>query len=174
MAIKGIPASPDPITAAQSAGNVDLVNNTTSYQGLLDGPNSDLRSRLWSELVSRDARKKTYSQSSSAAKVAELLLLRSATFQQADRTKLPSPLLLLSVVKAYAGKKSSRTLLTLWTSEPSPLKLTSFVMQYLGHKFLSLCVSPAKPSTSFLLRLCPSGCHAPSRTKSNTHFVKSA
>ena len=58
MAIKGIPASPDPIAAAQSAGNVDLVNNTTSYQGLLDGPNSDLRSRLWSELVSRDAREK--------------------------------------------------------------------------------------------------------------------
>ena len=58
MAIKGIPASPDPITAAQAAGNVDLVNNTTSYQGLLDGPNSDLRSRLWSELVSRDAREK--------------------------------------------------------------------------------------------------------------------
>ena len=58
MAIKGIPSSPDPITAAQSAGNVDLVNNTTSYQGLLDGPNSDLRSRLWSELVSRDAREK--------------------------------------------------------------------------------------------------------------------
>ena len=58
MAIKGIPASPNPISAAQSAGNVDLVNNTTSYQGLLDGPNSDLRSRLWSELVSRDAREK--------------------------------------------------------------------------------------------------------------------
>lgn len=58
MAIKGIPANPNPITAAQAAGNVDLVNNTTSYQGLLDGPNSDLRSRLWSELVSRDAREK--------------------------------------------------------------------------------------------------------------------
>lgn len=58
MAIKGIPANPNPITAAQNAGNVDLVNNTTSYQGLLDGPNSDLRSRLWSELVSRDAREK--------------------------------------------------------------------------------------------------------------------
>ena len=58
MAIKGIPASPDPIAAAQAAGNVDLVKNTTSYQGLLDGPNSDLRSRLWSELVSRDAREK--------------------------------------------------------------------------------------------------------------------
>lgn len=58
MAIKGIPANPNPITAAQAAGNVDLVNNTTSYQGLLSGPNSDLRSRLWSELVSRDAREK--------------------------------------------------------------------------------------------------------------------
>ena len=58
MAEKTIPANPNPITAAQSAGNVDLVNNTTSYQGLLDGPNSDLRSRLWSELVTRDAREK--------------------------------------------------------------------------------------------------------------------
>ena len=58
MAIKSIPAVPNPITAAVNAGNVDLVSNTTSYQGLLDGPNSDLRSRLWSELVSRDAREK--------------------------------------------------------------------------------------------------------------------
>ena len=58
MAEKTIPANPNPITAAQAAGNVDLVSNTTSYQGLLDGPNSDLRSRLWSELVSRDAREK--------------------------------------------------------------------------------------------------------------------
>ena len=58
MAEKTIPANPNPITAAQAAGNVDLVTNTTSYQGLLDGPNSDLRSRLWSELVSRDAREK--------------------------------------------------------------------------------------------------------------------
>jgi len=58
MAEKTIPANPNPIAAAQAAGNVDLVSNTTSYQGLLDGPNSDLRSRLWSELVSRDAREK--------------------------------------------------------------------------------------------------------------------
>ncbi|MAH45468.1 hypothetical protein CMI37_06545 [Candidatus Pacearchaeota archaeon] len=58
MAIKTIPADPDPIAAAVSAGNVDLVSNTTSYQSLLDGPNSDLRSRLWSELVTRDAREK--------------------------------------------------------------------------------------------------------------------
>ena len=58
MAIKGIPASPDPIAAAVTAGNVDLVQNTTSYQSLLDGPNSDLRSRLWSELVTRAAREK--------------------------------------------------------------------------------------------------------------------
>ena len=58
MATKTIPASPDPIAAAVSAGNVDLVSTTTSYQGLLDGVNSDLRSRLWSELVTRDAREK--------------------------------------------------------------------------------------------------------------------
>ena len=62
MAIKSIPAQNpagiSPIAAAQAAGNVDLVTNTTSYQSLLDGPNSDLRSRLWSELVSRDAREK--------------------------------------------------------------------------------------------------------------------
>lgn len=58
MAEKNIPANPNPIAAAQAAGNVDLVSNTTSYQGLLDGPNSDLRSRLWSELVTRDAREK--------------------------------------------------------------------------------------------------------------------
>jgi N4-gp56 family major capsid protein len=58
MAIKSIPANPDPIVAAQAAGNVDLVSNTTSYQDLLSGPNADLRSRLWSELVSRDAREK--------------------------------------------------------------------------------------------------------------------
>lgn len=57
MATKTIPASPDPISNADA--NVDLVKgNITSYQGLLDGPNSDLRSRLWSELVSRDAREK--------------------------------------------------------------------------------------------------------------------
>jgi N4-gp56 family major capsid protein len=58
MAIKTIPASPDPIAAAVSSGNVDLVSTTTSYQGLLDGATSDLRSRLWSELVTRDAREK--------------------------------------------------------------------------------------------------------------------
>ena len=39
--------------------NVDLVSNTTSYAELLGGDaNSDLRSRMWSELVSRDAREK--------------------------------------------------------------------------------------------------------------------
>ncbi len=39
--------------------NVDLLQNTTSYADLLKGDaNSDLRSRLWSELVSRDAREK--------------------------------------------------------------------------------------------------------------------
>jgi N4-gp56 family major capsid protein len=59
MANKTIPANPNPIAAGASAGNVDLVKgNITSYQGLLDGPSSDLRSRLWSELVTRDAREK--------------------------------------------------------------------------------------------------------------------
>ena len=39
--------------------NVDLLQNTTSYADLLKGDaNSDLRSRLWSELVSRDDREK--------------------------------------------------------------------------------------------------------------------
>jgi N4-gp56 family major capsid protein len=55
----GTPGSPiDPITADANA-NIDLRNKTTSYATLLDGDsNSDLRSRLWSELVSRDAREK--------------------------------------------------------------------------------------------------------------------
>ena len=61
MAVKnfGTPGSPiDPISA-DTNGNIDLRNNTTSYAGLLNGDsNSDLRSRLWSELVSRDAREK--------------------------------------------------------------------------------------------------------------------
>ena len=40
-------------------GNVDLISNTKSYADLLKGdPQSDLRSRLWSELVTRDAREK--------------------------------------------------------------------------------------------------------------------
>ena len=40
-------------------GNVDLITNTKSYADLLQGDSqSDLRSRLWSELVSRDAREK--------------------------------------------------------------------------------------------------------------------
>ena len=44
-------------TGAQA--NVDLVTNTNSYADLLKGDaNSDLRSRLWSELVTRDAREK--------------------------------------------------------------------------------------------------------------------
>ena len=57
MAIKGIPANN---TAAGLTGtNVDLISNTTSYAELLEGSaTSDLRSRLWSELVSRDAREK--------------------------------------------------------------------------------------------------------------------
>ena len=46
-------------TFGASLGNVDLISNTNSYGDLLKGDgNSDLRSRLWSELVSRDAREK--------------------------------------------------------------------------------------------------------------------
>ena len=57
MAEKNFPANS---TAAGLTGNnVDLIQNTTSYADLLKGDSqSDLRSRLWSELVSRDAREK--------------------------------------------------------------------------------------------------------------------
>ena len=60
MAEKSIPANPNPFvqTSDNNLANVDLLTRTTSYQGLLDGPNSDLRSRLWTELVTRDAREK--------------------------------------------------------------------------------------------------------------------
>jgi N4-gp56 family major capsid protein len=48
----------DPITS-DSSKNIDIRTNTTSYAKLLNGDaNSDLRSRLWSELVTRDAREK--------------------------------------------------------------------------------------------------------------------
>ena len=61
MAIKnfGTLGSPiDPITA-DSNTNIELRNKTTSYADLLNGDaNSDLRSRMWSELVQRDAREK--------------------------------------------------------------------------------------------------------------------
>ena len=63
MAIKNIPGSGSNTTkqnataAGLTGGNVDLISNTTSYADLLKGDtNSDLRSRLWSELVTRDAR----------------------------------------------------------------------------------------------------------------------
>ena len=61
MAIKNIPASSSAAGLHQNGAqaNVDLVTNTNSYAGLLEGDaSSDLRSRLWSELVSRDAREK--------------------------------------------------------------------------------------------------------------------
>lgn len=55
MAIKNLPANNT--AAGLTGGNVDLITNTTSYADLLKGDaNSDLRSRLWSELVTRDAR----------------------------------------------------------------------------------------------------------------------
>ena len=47
------------VAAAQSApgtyGNVDLMNTNTNYAGVFS---SDVRTRLWSELVTRDAREK--------------------------------------------------------------------------------------------------------------------
>ena len=57
MAEKNFPANS--VAAGLSGNNVDLIQNTTSYADLLKGDSqSDLRSRLWSELVSRDAREK--------------------------------------------------------------------------------------------------------------------
>ena len=65
MAIKNLPGSGSNTTkqnsdaAGLTGGNVDLISNTKSYADLIGGDaNSDLRSRLWSELVSRDAREK--------------------------------------------------------------------------------------------------------------------
>jgi N4-gp56 family major capsid protein len=59
MAIKNIPNSSSSAGLNQSGqnANVDLVTNTLSYAGLVN-QDADLRSRLWSELVSRDAREK--------------------------------------------------------------------------------------------------------------------
>jgi N4-gp56 family major capsid protein len=57
MAEKSFPSNS--VAAGLSGNNVDLIQNTTSYADLLKGDSqSDLRSRLWSELVSRDAREK--------------------------------------------------------------------------------------------------------------------
>ena len=59
MATKSFPTPPNDPLGNGVAANVDLVSNTTSYADLLKGDaNSDLRSRLWSELVTRDAREK--------------------------------------------------------------------------------------------------------------------
>ena len=53
----GSTSSPHDPIKNDSATNIDIRTNTTSYADLLKGDaNSDLRSRLWSELVSRDAR----------------------------------------------------------------------------------------------------------------------
>jgi len=57
MAEKSFPSNS--VAAGLSGNNVDLIQNTTSYADLLKGDSqSDLRSRLWSELVTRDAREK--------------------------------------------------------------------------------------------------------------------
>jgi N4-gp56 family major capsid protein len=56
----GFPTPPNDPLGNTVASNVDLVNpRISSYADLLQGnENSDLRSRLWSELVTRDAREK--------------------------------------------------------------------------------------------------------------------
>jgi N4-gp56 family major capsid protein len=62
MADKTFPASNS--AAGLSGGNVDLIQNTTSYAELLKGAtsadrgNDELRTKIWSELVTRDAREK--------------------------------------------------------------------------------------------------------------------
>ena len=53
MAIKTIPSS----VSGLSTGTQDL-NDPTSYAGVVTSATSDLRTRLWSELVTRDAREK--------------------------------------------------------------------------------------------------------------------
>lgn len=60
MATKAFPTPPSDPLGTNVNANVDLVNpRISSYADLLQGdPNSDLRSRLWSELVTRDAREK--------------------------------------------------------------------------------------------------------------------
>jgi N4-gp56 family major capsid protein len=65
MPIKNLPGSGSNTTkqnsdaAGLTGGNVDLISNTKSYADLIAGdPNHDLRSRLWTELVTRDAREK--------------------------------------------------------------------------------------------------------------------
>jgi N4-gp56 family major capsid protein len=61
MATKNLPSDSASAGLHQNGNqaNVDLVTNTKSYADLLKGDaNSDLRSRLWSELVTRDAREK--------------------------------------------------------------------------------------------------------------------
>ena len=57
MADKTFPA--DNAAAGLSGANVDLINTTSSYADLLSGSASDeLRTKVWSELVTRDAREK--------------------------------------------------------------------------------------------------------------------
>ena len=60
MATKSFPTPPNDPLGTNVAANVDLVKpRISSYADLLKGDaNSDLRSRLWSELVTRDAREK--------------------------------------------------------------------------------------------------------------------
>ena len=61
MAEKQFPAAPGPLDPASAAdANVDLIRpRISSYANLLNGDgSSELRSKIWSELVTRDAREK--------------------------------------------------------------------------------------------------------------------
>ena len=85
MATKNLPASSAAAGLHQNGAqaNVDLVTNTNSYADLIGGDaNSDLRSRLWSELVSRDAREKNV-----FAKFMGGEGSGNAIYPQADQTK---------------------------------------------------------------------------------------
>jgi N4-gp56 family major capsid protein len=55
MAIKGFGATPSEFGGGN---NVDLTTNVTAQYNTITTDNSDLRARIWSELVTRDAREK--------------------------------------------------------------------------------------------------------------------
>ena len=59
MAIKGYPTSTGTGSTSLTGTNVDLTAGAiTSHSGTIAANDSDLRTRLWSELVTRDAREK--------------------------------------------------------------------------------------------------------------------
>jgi N4-gp56 family major capsid protein len=57
MAIKGFSGGTPP-SEFGAGSNVDLTTNVTAHYNTIASDNSDLRARIWSELVTRDAREK--------------------------------------------------------------------------------------------------------------------